>query len=168
MDNQLSRPADRGRYLVMKFDPLDISTFSEINATFASADDESTRGTVLLAAFDGHAFNSHGQRSFRHIECLVAGNMVAIEPDAVILDFTHLKYECGDEMAGVLFYCSNHPIETGLKLPVAVVTSEINRAGLTSLVRDEMLQSVDDWLFTDLDAAISSIKHRLTMPREAK
>ncbi len=152
----------------MKFAPLDISTFSEINATFASADDAATHSKILLAAFDGHAFNSHGQRSFRHIEALMAGNMVAIEPDAVILDLTNLKYEWGDEMAGVLFYCSNHPIETGLKIPVAVVTSNLNRDGLTSLVLDEMLQSPDNWLFADLDAAINSIQHRLALSCDAK
>ena len=152
----------------MKFDPLDISTFSEINATFASAENAGTHSTVLLAAFAGHAFNSHGQRSFRHIEALMAGNMVAIEPDAVILDFTNLKYEWGDEMAGVLFYCSNHPIETGLKIPVAVVTSKLNCDGLTSLVRDEMQECPDDWLFADLNAAIISIQHRLAASHEAK
>src|SRR6188768_2495661 len=107
----------------MKFEPVDISTLSEIKATFASAELPNTYSTVLLAAFRGHAFNSHGQHSFRHIEVFMAANMVAVEPDAVILDFTNLKYEWGDEMAGVLFYCSNHPIETGLKIPVAVITS---------------------------------------------
>jgi len=152
----------------MKFAPLDISTFSEINATFASAEDAESHSTILLAAFDGHASNSHGQRSFRHIEALMAGNMVAIEPDAVILDFTNLKYEWGDEMAGLLFYCSNHPIETGLKIPVAVVTSKLNRDGLTSLVRDEMLLSPDDWLFADLDAAVSYIQCRLALPHDTK
>jgi hypothetical protein len=81
---------------------------------------------------------------------------------------SHLKYEWGDEMAGVLFYCSNHPIETGLKIPVAVVTSELNRDGFTSLVRDEMLECPDDWLFADLNAAISSLQHRLSSSREAK
>ncbi len=152
----------------MKFHPLDISTFSDINATFASAENADTHSTVLLAAFDGHAFSSHGQSSFRHIEALTAGNMVAIEPDAVILDFTNLKYDWGDEMAGVLFYCSNHPIETGLKIPVAVVTSDLNLDGLTSLVRDEMLECTTDWLFADLNAAISSIQYRLAASHEAK
>jgi len=87
--------------------------------------------------------------------------MVAIESYAVILDLTQLKYEWGDEMAGVLFYCSNHPIETGLKIPVAVITSELNAEGLTSLVRDEMHERPEDWLFADLDAAIASVQSRM-------
>jgi len=145
----------------MKFEPLDISTLSEIKATFASAEQSHTGSTILLATFWGHAFNSHGQSSFRHIEVLMAANMVAIESYAVILDLTQLKYEWGDEMAGVLFYCSNHPIETGLKIPVAVITSELNAEGLTSLVRDEMHERPEDWLFADLDAAIASVQSRM-------
>lgn len=152
----------------MKFEPLDIWALSDIKATFASAEHPDTYSTILLATFIGHAFNSHGQSSFRHIEVLMAANMVAIEPDAVILDFSKLKYEWGDQMAGVLFYCSNHPIETGVRIPVAVITSELNLEGLTSLVRDEMLESTDDWLFDDLTAAVDSIKTRLTLARQAK
>ena len=152
----------------MKFEPLDISALSDIKATFASAEHPDTYSTILLATFIGHAFNSHGQSSFRHIEVLMAANMVAIEPDAVILNFSKLKYEWGDQMAGVLFYCSNHPIETGVRIPVAVITSELNLEGLTSLVRDEMLESTDDWLFDDLTAAVDSIRTRLTLARQAK
>lgn len=142
----------------MNFQPLDISTLSEIKATFATAEHPETYSTVLLATFRGHAFNSHGQSSFRHIEVMMAGNMVAVVPDAIILDFSNLKYEWGDEMAGVLFYCSNHPIETCQRIPVAVVTSELNREGLTSLVRDEMRQAPDDWLTNSLEDAISTIE----------
>lgn len=152
----------------MKFKPLDISTLSEIKATFASAEHSHTGATILLATFWGHAFNSDGQSSFRHIEVLMAANMVAIESAAVILDFTKLKYEWGDEMAGVLFYCSNHPLETGLKIPVAVITSELNSEGLTSLVRDEMHERPEDWLYADLDAAIVSVQSRMATSRLAK
>ena len=152
----------------MKFRPLDISKLSEIKATFASGELPDTYSTVLLATFQGHAFNSHGQSSFRHIESLLAANMVAIEPDVVILDFTQLKYEWGDEMAGVLFYCSNHPIETGLKIPVAVITSELNVDGLASLVRDEMQERPEDWLFADLETAVDSVQRRRTESRKGK
>ena len=98
----------------------------------------------------------------------MAAGMVATESDAVILDLTKLKYDWGDEMAGILFYCSNHPIATGEKIPVAVITSELNHEGLTSLVRDEMLESPDDWLFPDLNAAIASLTNRLASSRDAK
>ena len=98
----------------------------------------------------------------------MAANMVAVEPDAVILDLTALKYEWGDEMAGVLFYCSNHPINTGLKIPVAVITSELNCEGLTSLVVDEMRECPGDWLFADLNAAVDSLTRRLAVLRHAK
>ena len=162
-----SPPADRQRYLPMNFESFDISTLSEIKATFACAEHCDTYSTILLAAFNGHAFNSHEQSCYRHIEVLMAANMVAIESDAVILDFTNLKYEWGDEMAGVLFFCSNHPTETGLKIPVAVITSVLNCEGLTSLVRDEMLESTDDWLFADLTTAVDSLQRRLAS-RQAK
>lgn len=145
----------------MIFTRLDISQLSEIKADFAYADLPDSYSTVLLASFHGHAFNSHGQSSFRHIEVLMAANMVAIEPDAVILDFTSLKYVWGDEMARVLFYCSNHPIETGLKIPVAVITSELNVVGLTSLVRDEMDEHPENWLFNSRETAIDAVRRRL-------
>ena len=142
----------------MNFQPLDISTLSEIKATFAIAEHPETYSVVLLATFRGHAFNSHGQSSFEHIKVMMAANMVAAIPDAIILDFSNLKYEWGDEMADVLFYCSNHPIETRVRIPVAVVTSELNREGLTSLVRDEMRQTANDWLTNSLEDAISTIE----------
>lgn len=145
----------------MQFTPFEISKLSEIKAVFAHAELLDPRSTVMLATLRGHAFNSHGQSSFRHIIALMAANMVAIEPDAVILDFRELKYEWGDEMAGILFYCSNHPIETGEKIPVAVITSQLNLDGLTSLVTDEMDERLEDWLFTDFDSAIKSLQKRL-------
>lgn len=98
----------------------------------------------------------------------MAANMVAIEPDAVILDFTNLRYEWGDEMAGVLLFCSNHPIETGLNIPVAVITSEFNIGGLTSLVRNEMNERPEDWLFADLDTAVDSVQRRRGASSEGK
>ncbi len=141
----------------MTFQPIDISTLSEIKATFATAEHPETYSTVLLATFRGHASNSH-ESSFRHIKIMMAGNMVAAVPDAIILDFSNLKYEWGDEMADVLFYCSNHPIEACQRIPVVVITSELNREGLTSLVRDEMRETPDDWLTNSLEDAISTIE----------
>lgn len=140
----------------MDFQPLDISKLSKIEATFGTAEEAETYSVILLAKFVGQASNSH-HSCYRHIEVMMAGNMVAAVPDAVILDFSELEYEWGDEMGGVLFYCSNHPIETCVRIPVAVVTSELNRDGLTSLVRDEMHQPLEEWLVDSVEDAIALI-----------
>lgn len=92
---------------------------------------------------------------------MIAGYMVATVPDGIVLDLTELRYEWGDEMAGVLFYCSNHSIEQDQSIPVAVVTSDLNREGLTSLVRDEMSQPINEWLFSDVESAVESVCSRL-------
>jgi hypothetical protein len=147
----------------MKFEPLDISKLSTIISTFASAEDEVTHSTILLATFQGDADDSEGQDSFCHIRALLAANMVAVEPYAVILDLKDLKYEWGDGMARVLNDASRHPDEPTETIPVAVVTSPLNREGLMSLLVDEMSERPEDWLFNSLEVAFVSIQYRLKL-----
>lgn len=143
----------------MKFFSIDITQWSDVKATFSVAEDPRIGTHTLLARFSGEASNQR-PHSYDQIIALMAANMVVVESDAVILDFTDLKYEWGDEMGGVLYYCSHHPMYADLRIPVAVITSELNREGLTSLVRDEMWEDPNNWLFSDLDSAIKWIEPR--------
>jgi len=64
-------------------------------------------------------------------------------------------------VAGILSYCSHHPIEIGLRIPVAVIRSDLNREGLTSLVRDEMDENPQEWLHESLEDAVTAIDRKL-------
>ena len=95
----------------------------------------------------------------------MASYMTYSEPDAVILDFTTLRYEWGDEMARILFACSIDPLDSDLRIPVAVIISGLNREGITSLVLDEMDEEPCNWIYQSLDEAIAAIECKLAGDR---
>jgi hypothetical protein len=102
----------------------------------------------LVVAFAGAAGNSHEHvGTFRYMRAMIAAGIAAWDPVAVVLDLTNLWYEWGDEMGEVL---------GTIPLPVAVVTSQRNRKGLTSLVEAELFQRPRDWLFDTLADALGA------------
>ncbi len=78
-------------------------------------------------------------------------------PAALILELRELKYSWGDEMARTLSVPSTW---FGGEFPVAVVTSELNQAGLTSLVRDEMSSDPAEWLTNSEEEAIALLESK--------
>ncbi len=150
----------------MNFESVDISKLSAIKSRFASAKDDVTDSMILLATFQGDADDSVGQNSLCHIRALLAANRIVVEPYAVILDLKDLKYEWGDEMADVLNDAGSDPYEPGETIPVAIVTSSLNRKGLTSLLVDEMSEPPEDWLFNSFEKAVASIQHRLKLKQD--
>lgn len=102
----------------------------------------------LVVAFSGAAGNSHEHvGTFRYMRAMIAAGIAAWDPATVVLDLTNLWYEWGDEMGEVL---------GTVPLPVAVVISERNREGLTSLVEAELFDRPRDWLFDTFADALAA------------
>ena len=100
-----------------------------------------TEQPILRLAFKGeYGFGCKGNPDATYLHSVIASALLAWEPEGVVLDFRNLRYEWGDEMAGVLFSTSRflHFVNAGGGLtPTVVITSELCLEGLTSLVAQE-------------------------------
>jgi hypothetical protein len=97
------------------------------------------------------------------MEAMIAAGVAAWSPFGVVLDLRELSYEWGDEMQEVLAGARN----PRRSLPTAVVVSDLNREGLTSLVTQEMLAAPADWLFDTVDDAIAAVDGKVIVQRQA-
>ena len=113
-------------------------------------------GTVLVVRFSGEC--GHGSRSnsdCAFMEAMVKAGLAAFRSLALVLDMRGLKYEWGDLMPRVLLGGQRQYVDGAF--PTAVIASDANREGLTSLIRQEMDEDPAGWLFDDLDAALARL-----------
>lgn len=92
---------------------------------------------------------------------------------AVIFDLRELRYEWGDELTRLfsvkpqtfhpeyVLYQTLSPTRDSYQYPVAIVVSDLNRKGLTSLVAQELRKRPEDFLFDTLESAVVSVGVRL-------
>jgi len=89
---------------------------------------------------------------------MVKAGLQGFEPSALVLDLEKLKYEWGDMMTSV--FCAGQGQYINAEFPTAVVVSNLNREGLTSLVEMEMRAKVTDWLFGSLTEAFDAVDQK--------
>ncbi len=104
---------------------------------------------------------------------IIMAGMEAWQPWALILDLRGLDYSWGDWMQNVLAAAQHwhEPVQPvrnafggGLvpkQFPLAVVVSDLNREGLTSLVREQMHREPHDLLYESLEDAVRALDERL-------
>jgi hypothetical protein len=113
---------------------------------------------IAVAIFRGEAAATH---ELLHVFSAMEGAMTELleaeHPAALILDFRELAYSWGDEMVRTLDVPSTW---FGGEFPLVVITSDLNRDGLTSLLRDEMLSEPAEWLSQSEDEAIALIRSK--------
>lgn len=131
----------------------------------------------LLVAFKG---TYSGGRDARYMSAMVAAALQTWTVPGVVLDLRELTYEWGDEMTSPLIvsggrgalsqgersllatFNSSWEISTlrpePVAVPTVVIVSEFCRAGLTSLVRDEMKEDPARWLFDTPERAVAGIR----------
>jgi hypothetical protein len=107
---------------------------------------------------------------------IIAG-LEAWQPGALVLDFRRLEYVYGDRMTnvvgaptgwyamarperdlGYLISCGRSAPET---FPVAIVVSDLCRAGITSLLTEMMSLDPADLLFDSLESAFAALEKKL-------
>lgn len=116
--------------------------------------------SCLIIAFKGEC--GHGSGSNQDAAFMAGIIRAANEvwpPVACILDLRELEYEWGDEIARVFdTFDACRVGDSFIAFPLAVVISDKNRVGLTSLVREEMGQSPDEILFETLNDAFTAVE----------
>ncbi len=76
-----------------------------------------------------------------------------------IFDFRELEYTWGDQMGCLLDSPTNWNGNENVR-PVVVIVSDLNREGLTSLVRDEMWSEPAEWLADSVEQAVSMLQSK--------
>jgi hypothetical protein len=123
---------------------------------FACTLPDQSRLNTLIVVFEGeYRYGSAGNPDAQFMTAIIKAGLAAWDPPALILDLQQLYYAWGDLMVEVL--CSGQDLLLNQPVPTAVVVSDRNVQGLTSLVLDEMLSDPKKWLFTSLESALSSI-----------
>lgn len=142
----------------------------------------------------GKSTENNGSGYELFMSTIIKAAMTAWQPVALVLDLRQLKYVWGDEMSipfhthrtfeprellmGSIF--GEYPklvkgdleeldkiAKDELALPMAAVVSELNRTGLTSLVKEELSRDFgkemnpEDILFETLEDALASVDQRL-------
>ena len=120
---------------------------------------------IAIATFRGEAAASHQLiHVFSAIEESATTLLESEQPAALILDFRELRYEWGDEMARTLGELS---WRDDREFAVAIITSNLNQAGLTSLLQDEMFLEPSDWLFDSELKALTKIQSKLSLSKSS-
>ena len=119
---------------------------------------QSQGATILIVSYEGiYPDGSQGKAHVTYISASAVSGIYHFEADCVILDFRRLTYNWGNNMAQVFADISrikNHGRDLGdPDFPIVVVTSEISRQGVLSLITPSG-ESPPDWHCESIDAAI--------------
>jgi hypothetical protein len=160
----------------MEVTPRRLEELSDAKCTYASGTLPRTGYKVLIVTISGVAANQQPHAgTYQHISAAIMAGTEAWEPDALVLDFRNLEYSWGDGMqetlrAGERWHQTRLAAVQlsnllGTPRPVhfctAIIASARCRDGLTSLLRDEMREDPERWLFDSLDACVEPLDHRL-------
>jgi hypothetical protein len=143
--------------------PCSLSDLGELGHGFARATLPSGH-PLLVIRLEGTASNKT-DATFDLAAAIVMAGLEAWQPWALILDLRGLDYSWGDRMQNVLdaaqrWYEPLYPLRRAFggerlseRFPLALLTSELCRDGLASLLRDEMHLEASALLFESLDEA---------------
>jgi hypothetical protein len=145
----------KGRTMEMTEKHLD--KLSSVRCRYFTCDFPTGRaGTILVVKFSGQCgFGSQSNGDCLFMEAMVQAGLAAFDASALVLDLSELGYEWGDMMTDVLCAGEGHLADAAF--PTAVVVSDKNRAGLTSLVEREMQSNAVGWLFDTIENACLSV-----------
>jgi hypothetical protein len=145
----------------MKATEVHLSDLSEIQYRYFTVDiPELQHLSVMIIEFSGECgYGSSSNADASFMEGMMAAGFRAWNPSCCILDLRKLKYEWGDMMCS-LFNPPHELIsltEEEVEYPFAVVISDLNREGLTSLVSQEMSEDPATILFDSIEAAAQRV-----------
>jgi hypothetical protein len=110
---------------------------------------------VLVAEFRGEC-RDNGDADFM-TGIIKAANEVWFV-SALILDWRKLKYEWGNEIAQPMGALGIHRVNNkNISAPTAIIVSDLNSSGLTSLVNQEMDGKPEELLFNSLEEALAAV-----------
>ncbi|ADG66434.1 conserved hypothetical protein [Planctopirus limnophila DSM 3776] len=111
---------------------------------------------TLIVEFSGECgFGSGSNADACYMNGMIAAGFKAWDPSCFILDLRRLKYEWGDMMTAI--FAPPHELismnDEEVEFPFAAIVSDLNRDGLTSLVKEEMRGNPEALLFETFDDA---------------
>jgi hypothetical protein len=135
---------------------------------------QSERGSVLIAQFVGASgFGCACADTERQIRDAIFSAFEQARPAALVYDFQAFEYRWGDNLTETFDYHPDarivdedvvHPepyLATIHSFPVVYAVSDLNRTGLTSLLRDEMDLDPSLYLFENLEEAVTTASARI-------
>jgi hypothetical protein len=139
--------------------PVAFSDLSSIQYAFHLGTGTVTHDIILVVSFAGACGIGTGCDDDAHLmEAIGQAAVLAWRPFGLILDLRELTYEWGDMMTEVLTL--GEP-KRRHGLPTTVLASARCREGLTSLLKEEMGEDPDLWLFDDLPAAVQELERQM-------
>lgn len=136
---------------------------------------QSLRGPVLIAQFTGASgFGCSCADTERQIRDVIFAAFEQTRPAALVYDFRAFEYRWGDNLTETFYYHPDasivdedvvHPepyVATIDSFPVVYAVSDLNRTGLTSLLRDEMDIDPSLYLFESLEEALTIASERIS------
>jgi hypothetical protein len=137
---------------------------------------QSEKGVVLIARFTGvSGFGCSCADTERQIRDVIFDAFHQMRPDALVYDFQAMEYRWGDNLTETFCYHPDarivdedvvHPEPFDANrghFPVVYAVSDLNRVGLTSLLREEMDLDPSLYLFETLDEAVIAASQRITI-----
>ncbi len=114
---------------------------------------------ALVAEFRGECGEGSGSNAdAAFMAAIVKAAQEAWPAVALILDWRKLKYEWGDEIVKPIDAFGTCRVgDKSINAPAAVIVSDLNRVGLTSLVKLEMGEEPDELLFNSLEEALVAV-----------
>lgn len=127
---------------VMTVTEVKLENLSGIGCRYFEAEiPELGRLSTLIVEFSGECgFGSSSNSDACFMDAMIAAGLKAWGHPCLILDLRRLKYEWGDMMS-MIFFPPHELIsltDKPVQFPFAVIVSDLNRTGLTSLIKDEM------------------------------
>lgn len=143
--------------------PWDIDATSAIRCEFfLSPASRGSHNRILTVRCAGlYRIGCHGGPDATYMEAMAAAALIATQPNGLILDFTKLDYQWGDNLESVYHVGRNLPYP-GANLPFALVLGEDCRASVISLSRpNAILQEPEEWMFDTFAEAWHYIDERI-------
>lgn len=149
-------------YPVMELSTVSLEGLSDITHSIGLPPHALYEGPeFVVVSFSGrYRDGSLGAPDAKYIQAVLAAVDEAWFCEAVIVDFSQLKYECGDEMSWV--FGAGRLRRSQCRRPLALIVGDGCRAGLLSLEPEEY----EEYCVESLDEAISRVRSGLTQFRE--
>ncbi len=115
---------------------------------------------AIVVTFEGeYGYGSKGDGDAHFMAAIIKAALVAWRTSALVIDLRKMTYEWGDLIAMAIAAGQDQYIDA--PFPTAIIVSDHNRTGLTSLIRDEILGNPSEWLYNTLKDAINAVEERM-------
>lgn len=153
----------------MQLTECNLSDLSSIRYSYSVAQIPGRlRSSILVVRFEGiYGTGCGGNGDATFMSAIIAAGIEAWEPEAIVLDLQNLAYQWGDLMGKPLSMHQCHG-DSDSPLRTAVVVSDLNRNGLTSLLRDELFLHPSEIFFESLEEALTAMQTKVNAWYEEK